>query len=105
LNSQVWNDASLAVSSITAPDPLWWTDFVDNELFSTEFHQGNQIVPASVSKTSDAIEAPSKISAVFQTASQLSGFSQQSVDFSTPANYTIGVDPQAFQLIQIMQTP
>jgi hypothetical protein len=54
-------------------------------------------VPASVYKTSHAIEAQSKISAAFQTAFQPYGFSQQSVEFSTPANFATDFGPQVFQ--------
>jgi len=97
LHSQVWNDDSRAVSSIAAPDPPWWIDFVNTELFPSEVHQRRQIVSASVSKTSHANEAPSSISAVFQPAFQPSGFSQKPVDFNVPANFAIDFDPQAFQ--------
>ncbi len=97
LHSHVWNDASRAVSQIAALDPTWWTDFVNTELFLSEVHQGRQIVPASVYKTSHAIEAQSKISAAFQTAFQPYGFSQQSVEFSTPANFATDFGPQVFQ--------
>jgi hypothetical protein len=70
---------------------------VHTELFPSEVHQRRQIVPASVCKTSHAIEAQSKISAAFQTAFQPYGFSQQSVGFSVPANFATDFDPQAFQ--------
>jgi hypothetical protein len=97
LHSEVWNDDSRAVSSITALDEPWWTDFINPELFPSEVHHRRQVVPASVYTTSQADEAPSRISAVFQTAFQPSGFNQQSVDFNVPANFAIDFDPQASQ--------
>jgi len=97
LHSQVWNDDSRAVSSIAAPDPPWWTDFVHAELFPSEVHQKRQIVPASVHKTSHTNEARSRISPEFQTAFQPSGFSQKLVNYNIPANFAIEFDSQAFQ--------
>jgi hypothetical protein len=97
LHSQVWNDDSHAVSSIATRDEPWWTDFVNTELFPSEVHQSRQIVSASVSETSQPIEAPSSGSAVFQTAFQPSGFNQQPFDLNVPANFAIDFDSQAFQ--------
>lgn len=70
MHSQVWNDESRAVSSIAAPDPSWWTDFVNFELVSSEVHQGYQTASESVEEISQANEAPSSKSAAFQTAYQ-----------------------------------
>ncbi len=97
LHSQVWNDDSHTVSSIAAQDPHWWTDFVNTEPFANEVHQTSQIMSGSVYEASHANEAPSRISAVFQTAFQPSGSGQQSVDFNVLANFPIDFDSQAFQ--------
>ncbi|KAN0116814.1 hypothetical protein V8E51_002791 [Hyaloscypha variabilis] len=97
LNSHVWNDDSRVVSSITARDEPWWTDFVNTDLFPSEVHQSRQIVAASVCETSQPNEAPSRGSAVFQTSFQPSGFSQEFVDFNVPATFAVDFDHQAFQ--------
>lgn len=97
LHSQVWNDDPRAVSSIAASNPPWWTEFINDELFSNEAHQRLQNVSASVYETSHANQALSSIPAVFEPTFQLPGLSHQSVDFNVPANFATDFDPQAFQ--------
>lgn len=97
MHSQVRNDDFLAVFPIAAPDPDWWTENVNSELFSSEVHQDSQITFESVLETSQAIEATDSVSAVFQPASQHPAFVQEQLDFNVSDNFAIAFEQTAPQ--------
>jgi hypothetical protein len=99
LPGQVWNDEFRAAVTIAAPQPPWWIDNINPEFVSgdVEIHQGCPIALESVSyEPPGAIVAGTdSLSAVFQPASEPSGFSQQSLDLNVPANFDIDVELEA----------
>lgn len=105
LHGQFRNDDSHAANSIAVPDPAWWDDYFDYtayidsinpESVSNRVHQESRIALASVSpEIPCAKEVGTDSIAAFQTASQLSGFCQQSLGFNSAANFDNNLEQEA----------
>jgi len=99
LQGQVWNYHSRAAVPIAVSDPIWWNENIKFGPVSNDI-EVCQKYPFALEnvhhETQGAFEVgPDSLSAVFQTASQPSGFSQQFQDVNFPANFGIDVELEA----------
>jgi hypothetical protein len=105
LHGQFRNDDSHATHSIAVSDPAWWNDYFDYtayidcinpESVANRVHQESRIALASVSpEIPCAKEVGTDSVAAFQTASQPSGFCQQSLGVNGAANFDNNLEQKA----------
>jgi hypothetical protein len=105
LHGQFRNDDSHAAHSIAVLDPPWWDEFFDYTAYidcinpgsvANRAHQESRMALASVSpEIPCAKEVGTDSIAAFQTASQPSGFCQQSLGFNGAANFDNNLERKA----------
>lgn len=102
LYGETWNGQSHVNSSHAAPDPSWWTDNINTNIFSDEVivnqvPQESPVAFAGVSREIPyAIEAgTSSIESVFQTPRQPLGFFEEQFGINAPVSPDIDLELKA----------